>query len=209
MKGLFIVMEGPDGSGKTTQINLLEQYLKEAGYECLIAREPGGTVIGEEVRELILNPEYKEMSPVTEMLLYAASRAQLVHEVIGPALEAGRIVISDRFVDSSIVYQGIARNLGISTVAAVNAPGIGIYRPDGIFFIDLSEAEGIRRKKNQKKLDRIEQESIDFHHLVSEGYRKVLAERPEVIKIDGGKDIDVIQKKIRNHVDELLKKKNR
>ena len=209
MKGLFIVMEGPDGSGKTTQINLLEQYLKEAGYECLITREPGGTVIGEEVRELILNPEYKEMSPVTEMLLYAASRAQLVHEVIGPALEAGRIVISDRFVDSSIVYQGIARNLGISTVAAVNAPGIGIYRPDGIFFIDLSEAEGIRRKKNQKKLDRMEQESIDFHHLVSEGYRKVLAERPEVIKIDGGKDIDVIQKKIRNHVDELLKQKNR
>ena len=209
MKGLFIVMEGPDGSGKTTQINLLEQYLKEAGYECLITREPGGTVIGEEVRELILNPEYKEMSPVTEMLLYAASRAQLVHEVIGPALEAGRIVISDRFVDSSIVYQGIARNLGISTVAAVNAPGIGIYRPDGIFFFDLSEAEGIRRKKNQKKLDRMEQESIDFHHLVSEGYRKVLAERPEVIKIDGGKDIDVIQKKIRNHVDELLKKKNR
>lgn len=208
MKGLFIVMEGPDGSGKTTQINLLEQYLKEAGYECLITREPGGTVIGEEVRELILNPEYKEMSPVTEMLLYAASRAQLVHEVIGPALEAGRIVISDRFVDSSIVYQGIARNLGISTVAAVNAPGIGIYRPDGIFFIDLSESEGIRRKKNQKKLDRMEQESIDFHHLVSEGYRKVLAERPEVIKIDGGKDIDVIQKKIRNHVDELLKKKN-
>ena len=209
MKGLFIVLEGLDGTGKTTQINLLEQYLKEAGYECLITREPGGTVIGEEVRELILNPEYKEMSPVTEMLLYAASRAQLVHEVIGPALEAGRIVISDRFVDSSIVYQGIARNLGISTVAAVNAPGIGIYRPDGIFFIDLSEAEGIRRKKNQKKLDRMEQESIDFHHLVSEGYRKVLAERPEVIKIDGGKDIDVIQKKIRNHVDELLKKKNR
>ena len=209
MKGLFIVMEGPDGSGKTTQINLLKEYLEEAGYECLITREPGGTVIGEEVRQLILNPEHKEMSPVTEMLLYAASRAQLVHEVIGPALEAGRIVISDRFVDSSIVYQGIARNLGISTVAAVNAPGIGIYRPDGIFFIDLSEAEGLRRKKEQKNLDRMEQESIDFHHLVSEGYRKVLAERPEVIKIDGGKDIDVIQKKIRNHVDELLKKKNR
>lgn len=209
MKGLFIVMEGPDGSGKTTQINLLKTYLEEAGYECLITREPGGTIIGEEVRQLILNPEYKEMSPVTEMLLYAASRAQLVHEVIGPALENGKIVISDRFVDSSIVYQGIARNLGISTVAAVNAPGIGIYRPDGIFFIDLSEAEGLRRKKEQKKLDRMEQESIEFHHLVSEGYRKVLADRPEVVKIDGNKEIDVIQKKIRNHVDELLKKKNR
>lgn len=209
MKGLFIVMEGPDGSGKTTQINLLKEYLEEAGYECLITREPGGTVIGEEIRQLILNPEHKEMSPVTEMLLYAASRAQLVHEVIGPALEEGKIVISDRFVDSSIVYQGIARKLGISTVSAVNAPGIGIYRPDGIFFIDLSEAEGLRRKKEQKNLDRMEQEGIDFHHMVSEGYRKVLSGRSEVMKIDGGRSIDTIQKKIRNHVDELLKKKNR
>lgn len=209
MKGLFIVMEGPDGSGKTTQINLLKEYLEEAGYECLITREPGGTVIGEEIRQLILNPEHKEMSPVTEMLLYAASRAQLVHEVIGPALEEGKIVISDRFVDSSIVYQGIARKLGISTGSAVNAPGIGIYRPDGIFFIDLSEAEGLRRKKEQKNLDRMEQEGIDFHHMVSEGYRKVLSGRPEVMKIDGGRSIDTIQKKIRNHVDELLKKKNR
>lgn len=209
MKGLFIVMEGPDGSGKTTQINLLKEYLEEAGYECLITREPGGTVIGEEIRQLILNPEHKEMSPVTEMLLYAASRAQLVHEIIGPALEEGKIVISDRFVDSSIVYQGIARKLGISTVSAVNAPGIGIYRPDGIFFIDLSEAEGLRRKKEQKNLDRMEQEGIDFHHMVSEGYRKVLSGRPEVMKIDGGRSIDTIQKKIRNHVDELLKKKNR
>ena len=209
MKGLFIVMEGPDGSGKTTQINLLKEYLEEAGYECLITREPGGTVIGEEIRQLILNPEHKEMSPVTEMLLYAASRAQLVHEVIGPALEEGKIVISDRFVDSSIVYQGIARKLGISTVSAVNAPGIGVYRPDGIFFIDLSEAEGLRRKKEQKNLDRMEQEGIDFHHMVSEGYRKVLSGRPEVMKIDGGRSIDTIQKKIRNHVDELLKKKNR
>ena len=209
MKGLFIVMEGPDGSGKTTQINLLKEYLEEAGYECLITREPGGTVIGEEIRQLILNPEHKEMSPVTEMLLYAASRAQLVHEVIGPALEEGKIVISDRFADSSIVYQGIARKLGISTVSAVNAPGIGIYRPDGIFFIDLSEAEGLRRKKEQKNLDRMEQEGIDFHHMVSEGYRKVLSGRPEVMKIDGGRSIDTIQKKIRNHVDELLKKKNR
>ena len=188
MKGLFIVMEGPDGSGKTTQINLLKEYLEEAGYECLITREPGGTVIGEEIRQLILNPEHKEMSP---------------------ALEEGKIVISDRFVDSSIVYQGIARKLGISTVSAVNAPGIGIYRPDGIFFIDLSEAEGLRRKKEQKNLDRMEQEGIDFHHMVSEGYRKVLSGRPEVMKIDGGRSIDTIQKKIRNHVDELLKKKNR
>ena len=208
-KGLFISIEGPDGSGKSTQIKNIRRFFNDKGIDIIFTREPGGTVIGEEVRELILNPEYKEMSPVTEMLLYAASRAQLVHEVIGPALEAGRIVISDRFVDSSIVYQGIARKLGISTVSAVNAPGIGIYRPDGIFFIDLSEAEGLRRKKEQKNLDRMEQEGIDFHHMVSEGYRKVLSGRPEVMKIDGGRSIDTIQKKIRNHVDELLKKKNR
>lgn len=202
--GLFIVMEGPDGSGKTTQIDLLEQYFREKGYECLITREPGGTVIGEKIREIILNPDHKEMAPVTEMLLYAASRAQLIHDVIGPALEAGKIVISDRFVDSSVVYQGIGRNLGIDTVASVNRPGIGIYRPDRIFFVDISEEEGIRRKQQQKKLDRMEQESLDFHHMVSEGYRKVLSDREEVIRIDGSKDVDDIQEKIRESVEQLL-----
>ncbi|MCI6859370.1 MAG: dTMP kinase [Eubacterium sp.] len=204
MRGLFLVMEGPDGSGKTTQINLLKEYLSQNGYECMITREPGGTEIGEKIRKIILNPQYKEMSPVTEMLLYAASRAQLISEVIGPALEEGKIVLSDRFVDSSIVYQGIGRNLGISTVTAVNAPGIGIYRPDGIFFIDISEEEGIKRKKEQKKLDRMEQESIDFHHMVSEGYRKVLSGRSDVMKIDGSQSIEVIHKKIRNQVNVLL-----
>ena len=149
MKGLFIVMEGPDGSGKTTQINLLKEYLEEAGYECLITREPGGTVIGEKVRQLILNPEHKEMSPVTEMLLYAASRAQLVHEVIGPALEEGKIVISDRFVDSSIVYQGIARKLGISTVSAVNAPGIV---PMESFLLIYQRQKDFVERKNRRIL---------------------------------------------------------
>ncbi len=200
-------MEGPDGSGKTTQIDLLETYLKEKGYEYLITREPGGTVIGEKIRNIILDPQHKEMSPVTEMLLYAASRAQMVHEVIGPALEEGKIVISDRFVDSSVVYQGIGRNLGISTVSAVNAPGIGIYRPDIIFFLDLSEKEGIERKKEQKSLDRIEKENTDFHHMVSEGYRKIFTGRPEVVKIDGSRKREIIQKKIQESVEELLKKR--
>lgn len=197
MKGLFLVLEGPDGSGKTTQINLLKEYFVKQGRECLITREPGGTRIGEAIREVLLNPEYKEMSDVTEMLLYAASRAQLVHDVIGPAVEAGKVVISDRFVDSSAVYQGIARGLGIDTVASINAPGIGQYKPDTIFFIDIPEEEGIARKKQQKKLDRLEQESIDFHHMVSEGYRKVLEGRPEVVKIDGCQSIDEIQQQIR------------
>lgn len=200
MKGIFIVMEGPDGSGKSTQIALLKEYLDDMGCECLITREPGGTAIGEAIRKVILNPEYKEMSDVTEMLLYAASRAQLMAEVIVPALEEGKIVISDRFVDSSIVYQGIARGLGIDTVAAVNAPGIGSCQPDCIFFIDIPEEEGIRRKKIQKQLDRMEQESIDFHAMVSRGYRQVLSGRKEVIYVDGSDSVEHIQKQIRDEI---------
>lgn len=152
MKGLFIVMEGPDGSGKTTQINLLKEYLEEAGYECLITREPGGTVIGEEIRQLILNPEHKEMSPVTEMLLYAASRAQLVHEVIGPALEEGKIVISDRFVDSSIVYQGIARKLGISTVSAVKRRESAFIVPMESFLLIYQRQKDFVERKSRRIL---------------------------------------------------------
>lgn len=208
MAGMFLVMEGPDGSGKSTQIALLKEYLKEKGWECLVTREPGGTAIGEAVRKIILNPEYKEMSDVTEMLLYAASRAQLMAEVIIPALEQGKIVISDRFVDSSIVYQGIARGLGIDTVAAVNAPGIGKYKPDCIFFIDISEEEGIRRKQVQKKLDRLEQESIDFHAMVAEGYRKVLSKRDEVIYIDGSDSMESIQMKIREEITKKMMSKS-
>ncbi|MDO4977795.1 MAG: dTMP kinase [Eubacteriales bacterium] len=204
MSGLFIVLEGPDGSGKSTQIDLLKNYLEKNGQECLITREPGGTRIGEGIRDMLLNPEFMEMSDETEMLLYAASRAQLIHDVIGPALDAGKVVISDRFVYSSMVYQGIARGLGIDTVEAINAPGIGQYRPDCVFFIDIPEEEGIRRKKQQKQLDRLEQESIDFHHLVSEGYRTVLRGREEVIEIDGCQTVDAIQQMIRDAIGKYL-----
>jgi len=200
MRGSFIVMEGPDGSGKTTQIELLKDYLDEIHQEYIVTREPGGTRIGEAVRSIILNPEYSEMSDVTEMLLYAASRAQLMHEVIIPAVESGKTVISDRFVDSSMVYQGIARGLGADLVSDINAPGIGNYRPDKVFFIDIPEEEGLRRKKEQKKLDRLEQESIQFHHLVTEGYRKVLADRPDVVKIDGTLPTREIQAIIRREL---------
>ncbi|MBR5046636.1 MAG: dTMP kinase [Eubacterium sp.] len=203
MRGMFIVLEGPDGSGKTTQITRLQDYLEKNGKECLITREPGGTRIGEAIRGIILNPDYTEMSDVTEMLLYAASRAQLVNDVIGPAIEEGKVVISDRFVDSSIVYQGIARGLGIDTVSDINAPGIGKYKPDLIFFIDIPEEEGLARKKKQKKLDRLEQESVDFHRMVSKGYREVLKDRPEVIRIDGCQPVEEIHQEILGHIRQL------
>ncbi len=207
MRGIFITMEGPDGAGKTTQIERLKAYLTEAGYDVLLTREPGGTVISEAVRGILLDPAHKEMKPSTELLLYAAARAQLVGEVIGPAVEAGKAVISDRFVDSSVVYQGIARGLGVETVYEVNRPAIGAYMPDVTFLLDLPAEVGIARKKNQAELDRMEQESIEFHRKVAEGYRTLAARDPErILTIDATLPIDSICDMIKGKVDELLKR---
>ena len=205
MKGIFISVEGPDGAGKSTQIEKLKEYLAQKGYEVLITREPGGTVISEAVRELLLDPKHKEMKPETELLLYAAARAQLVGEVIGPAIEAGKAVISDRFVDSSVVYQGIARELGVETVYEVNRPAIGEYMPDVTFLLDLPAEVGIARKKDQAELDRMEQESLDFHRKVAEGYRTLAKRDPERIKtIDATLPVDTICDMIKDKVQALL-----
>lgn len=176
MQGLFISMEGPDGAGKSTQIQLLQDYLKDKGCETIITREPGGTAISEAVRQIILNKEYKEMCEQTELLLYAAARAQLVNEVIRPALNAGKAVICDRFVESSVVYQGIARGIGIDKVYAVNDYALEGLRPQLTILLDLDAEEGLHRKKNQAELDRMEAEGLEFHQKVVEGYR-LLAER--------------------------------
>lgn len=204
-KGIFITMEGPDGSGKSTQIALLSDYLKEKGYDVIITREPGGTRISEKIREIILNKDYQEMNPMTELLLYASARAQLVNEVIGPSIEEGKAVISDRFVDSSVVYQGIARGLGIETVYSVNAHAIGKYVPQVTFLLDLCAEEGIRRKKNQAELDRMELESIEFHKKVAEGYRTLADRDPErIVKIDASLPIDEICDMIKVKVKSII-----
>ena len=204
-RGIFITMEGPDGSGKTTQIELLSDALRKAGYEVLITREPGGTAISEAIRGLLLDPAHTEMRPETELLLYAAARAQLVQELIGPAVDAGKAVISDRFVDSSVVYQGIARGLGIETVYAVNRPAIGSYMPDVTFYLSLSAEEGIARKKSQAELDRMERESLEFHRKVAEGYA-LLAKRDaeRILTIDATLPREVICDMIRDKVFSLL-----
>ena len=204
-RGIFITMEGPDGSGKSTQIALLKEYLEKEGYDVIITREPGGTKISENIREVILNPDYKEMSSVTEMLLYASARAQLIAEVIGPAIDSGKAVISDRFVDSSLVYQGMARGLGVEKVYEINKTAIGDYMPDVTFMLDLPAEVGISRKKDQKELDRMEQESIDFHKSVAEGYRQMAARFPDRIKtIDATLPIEEICGIIKGRVKELL-----
>ena len=207
-KGIFITMEGPDGSGKTTQIEKLKAYLEDKGYDVLITREPGGTRISEAVRGIILNKDFTEMDPVTEMLLYASARAQLVAESIGPAIESGKAVISDRFVDSSVVYQGIARGLGIDTVYEVNKSAIRGYEPDITFLLDLPAEVGIARKKNQAELDRMENETIEFHKMVADGYRRLAALNVNRIKtIDAALPIDEIYDIIKGDVEILLQNK--
>ena len=204
-QGIFITMEGPDGSGKSTQIELLKQYLEKEGFNVLITREPGGTAISEAIREIILNKDFTEMSPVTEMLLYASARAQLIHEVVGPALEKGQAVISDRFVDSSLVYQGIARGLGVEKVYEVNKNAIGKYMPDVTFLLDLPAEEGIKRKKGQKELDRMEMEGIEFHMKVAQGYRDMADRFPDRIKVvDAIQPIQDISNLIINEVSDIL-----
>lgn len=181
MEGIFITMEGPDGSGKTTQIDLLKKYLESKGYDIVIAREPGGTAISEAIREIILNKEYQEMSYMTELLLYASARAQLVNQVIKPALNEGKAVICDRFVESSAVYQGIGRGLGVDTVYEVNNYALGEVKPKLTIFMDLDADAGIKRKKNQAELDRMEMEDLSFHKRVVEGYRQLAKLYPERI----------------------------
>ena len=204
-RGLFVTMEGPDGSGKTTQIRKITEYLEKEGYDVIITREPGGTNISEAVRGIILNKDFSEMDPMTELLLYAAARAQLVSEVIAPAIEAGKAVISDRFIDSSLVYQGMARNLGMETVYNINLNATKGLMPDVTFLLDLSAEEGIRRKKNQAELDRMERESLEFHKAVVEGYRSLADRFPERIeRIDATLPIDDIYDIIRNRLQKLM-----
>lgn len=174
-------MEGPDGAGKTTQIELLKNYLETKGYDIIITREPGGTAISEAIRDIILNPEYEEMSYMTELLLYASARAQLVNQVIKPALQDGKAVICDRFVESSAVYQGIGRGLGVEMVYEVNSYALGEVKPKLTIFMDLDAEEGIKRKKNQAELDRMEKEDLCFHKRVVEGYRQLAQLYPERI----------------------------
>lgn len=191
MTGRFITIEGMDGSGKTTQIERLKTWFLERGDEVIVTREPGGTRISEAIRPIILNKDYTEMGHMTEALLYAAARSQHVEEIIKPALSAGKMVICDRFVESSIVYQGYARGLGASVVEDINRYAtLGIV-PDVTLFLDLDHKTGMARKKNQQELDRLEAEGSSFHELVREGYHQLLETRADrMVCIDASKSLD-------------------
>ncbi|EPR14303.1 dTMP kinase [Ruminiclostridium papyrosolvens] len=204
-KGLFITVEGTDGSGKTTQIKLMEEFLKAAGIDVVLSREPGGTEISEMIRDLILDPQNTDISPLTEMMLYAGARAQHVFQVIRPALESGKYVICDRFVDSSYAYQGCGRGVDLKTVADVNRAAVDGVVPDITFFLDIDPRLAIERRIKSTGADRIEQEKMDFHMRVYEGYRKMSLLYPDRIKtIDASKSIEEISSQIKIFLKEIL-----
>lgn len=202
-QGLFITMEGPDGAGKSTQIEAIRRFLEEKGERVIVTREPGGTQISEKIRALLLDRENVEMDPMAEALLYAASRAQLVAQIIKPALEDGTHVICDRFVDSSIAYQGFGRGLGDS-VAVINAYAVNNCMPDVTFLMKLNPEIGKSRIKSSDQ-DRIEMEKIDFHNRVFAGYEALETEYPDrIVGIDASRNIEEISDDIISHVERLF-----
>ncbi|MFA9422777.1 MAG: dTMP kinase [Sedimentibacter sp.] len=203
MKGIFIVLEGPDGSGKSTMAHKIGQYFNENGREIEFTREPGGTNISEKIRELILDRNNTEMNFRAEALLYAAARAQLVSEKIIPWLEAGKIVISERYVYSSIVYQGIGRGLGIDEVKKINDFGTSGLTPDIVLLLDVNPEKALNRKLNIDGGDRIENELISFHRDVYEGYKKLVEFCPEIKTINAERTIEEIFEEIKDIINSI------
>ncbi len=202
--GYFISFEGVDGSGKSTQISKLKEYLEAGGYEVVLSREPGGTDIGEQIRSVILDPNNQGMTAVTEALLYAASRAQHVHDVIAPAVEAGKVVICDRFVESSIAYQQYGRKLG-ECVRIINGYAIDGCMPDLTFLLKVKPDVGGTRIGSREK-DRIELEDKSFHEAVYQGYESLQEEFSErIVGIDAARSVDEIFAEIKEYMDRLLK----
>ncbi len=206
-KGLFISFEGPDGAGKSTQLAMLAEYCRSKGLDITVTREPGGTSISEKIRGIILDPDNAEMSASCEALLYAASRAQLIDQLIRPAVEEGRIVLCDRFVDSSIAYQAYARGLG-EGVRLINRFAIKGTMPDRTFFLDIDPEKGRERNVDAGKKDRMEQEELSFHRAVYEGYKKIAEMEPErVICIDADRKAEEIFEDIKREFDKLTGEK--
>ncbi|HHV99724.1 MAG TPA: dTMP kinase [Clostridiaceae bacterium] len=204
-KGLFITIEGMDGSGKTTQINMIRDYISEKGYNVMLAREPGGTKISEKIRDIILDPANGAMAAITEVLLYASARAQLVAEVIKPAVESGSVVVCDRFIDSSFAYQGFGRGIDIKTIADVNRAAIDGMMPDLTFFIDMSPEIALKRRMASSEADRIEKEHMEFHMKAYNGYKELARLYPERIKtIDGNRTVEEISQEIRKWLDTVV-----
>ncbi|MGH2436435.1 MAG: dTMP kinase [bacterium] len=210
-RGIFITIEGPEGAGKTTQARLLYEHLSPR-YPVLHTREPGGTTIGEQIRTLLLDEDFREMAPQVEMLLFAAARAQFVREVVEPALREGRLVLSERYVDASVAYQGYARGLGVDVVRQVNSVATGGLLPDLTLLLDIDAQAGLERARvaegkqgRRGRGDRLEQEALPFHVRVREGFLAIAREQPNRVQvIDGTGAQQVVHGEIVRRVEHFL-----
>lgn len=207
---MFITFEGPEGSGKTTQIQALFDYLRDQGHDVVLTREPGGTAIGDQTRRILLDPENREMLPETEILLFSASRAQLVGQVVRPALDRGAIVICDRFADSTMAYQGYGHGLDLEALRTITQFATGGLTPDLTVFLDIDVEVGLRRKRAAGQADseawnRLDQKAVAFHHRVRQGYLALAAAEPDRwLVVDAARSREAIQHDVRERVEELL-----
>lgn len=194
---MFITFEGPEGAGKTTVLQEIAMRLEREGYEIVVTREPGGIAIAESIREVLLHPSHTEMDGMTETLLYAAARRQHLVEKVIPALEKGKVVLCDRFIDSSLAYQGYARGIGVEIVYAINQFAIDRWMPKHTLFFDLPPEQGLARiaQNVKRENNRLDQESLNFHYRVYEGYQQLIKRFPERIQtIDASRTLeDVIE----------------
>ena len=179
-----MTFEGCEGSGKSTQLRFLGEYLRQIGADFIMTREPGGSRIAEDVRRIILNGEYTEMCSECEALLYAAARIQHLKEVVEPALAAGKLVVCDRYVDSSFAYQGVARGLGIGFIESINSYALKNYPPDITLFLDISPAAAFDRKHGADLNDRLEKLGLEFHERVYAGYKSLIPKYPRICAVD-------------------------
>lgn len=204
---MFITLEGPEGSGKTSHMPHLVEYLREQGHKVFPTREPGGTSIGEQIREVIHTLKNVEMHPRTETLLYQAARAQIVEEVIQPRLAAGEIVISDRYYDSTIAYQGYGHQQDLEQVRTLVRYATGGLTPDLTILLDVDVEEGLKRKKKDNEWNRLDAYTVEFHKRVRDGYLEMVKREPRRwTVVDAGGEWERIQGELRRVVDERLKK---
>lgn len=204
---MLIVGEGGEGCGKTTALKFVEDYLTSKGHDVLVTREPGGIKEAEQIRQVILDPNNQAVSGKAECMLYAASRSIHFDQVIKPALESGKIVLCDRFIDSSLVYQGYARGLGVDEVWNINRFAIGDFMPDLTLYLDVSPEVGLARihQNKDREVNRLDLETLEFHNKVREGYKLLLKKFPErIIEIDAELSIDEVFEQIKKVIDQRL-----
>ncbi len=202
---MFITLEGPEGSGKTSQLPLLAEYLHQRGLDVLTTREPGGTSIGEQIRTVLHNLENKEMNPRTEILLFQASRAQLVEQVIRPHLKRGGVVISDRYADSTLAYQGYGHQIDIESLRMLVTFATGGLKPDLTILMDVDVETGLRRKELKGEWNRLDAYDLEFHQRVRQGYFQLVEAEPERwVTVDASQPPRVVQDELRRVINERL-----